>query len=648
MLENFHFIHPWWLTALLPLALLVWRMCGGGSDDNAWQGVIDAHLLPLLQVGQAGRSDWLVPAMCGVGGLVATLALADPTWARRPQPLFQTDAARVVVLDLNDSMNAIDLKPSRLVRARYKVEDVLARASEGQTGLVVYAGDAFTVAPLTRDANTIRSMLQVLDPSLMPAQGDRADLGLAKAGELLRQAGLGAGQVLLMADGVDALHAKAAVRAAAKLNGQGYKVSVLGVGTESGAPVIDAQGGLQRDGAGGVVVSRLGQATLEAVARAGGGQYRTISEDGDALRALLASGAPRTQASHAQTAGETTAWKEEGPAIVVLLLPLAALAFRRNWLVGLSLAVALAAPAQSAEAASWRDAWQRPDQRAARALAAGRYAEAAQAARDAADPSLRGSADYKAGDYERAADEFAHAGGADADYNRGNALARLGRYQDAIAAYDKSLSVRPADGDAKFNKAAVEALLKREPPPQASGSSSKTGQSSDGQGGGTGKKSNDSAAHEGARSAGPTAQANPQPSRGTSPNNAAPLPDQSGSTSATGMTGSPGSRTDAKRPDSSNAFAEAARKAAEQGHGVSAPPTQAQAQAQATQAGTGVQPARPIRDAAAGQAQRLDSEEQLAAEQWLRRIPDDPGGLLRRKFLYQYRQHQQHGASDGS
>ena len=77
-------------------------------------------------------------------------------------------------------------------------------------------------------------------------------------------------------------------------------------------------------------------------------------------------------------------------------------------------------------------------------------------------PSRRGSAEYKRGNYQRALDNFARASGADADYNRGNALAKLGRYQDAIAAYDKSIKQNPGGEDARANKAAVEALLKQQ------------------------------------------------------------------------------------------------------------------------------------------------------------------------------------------
>ena len=205
------------------------------------------------------------PWLAAAGWIIAVLALADPAWERKPQPVYQTTAARVIVLDLSRSMDATDLKPSRMVRARYKVEDVLALGAEGQTGLVVYAGDAFTVSPLTRDVNTIRALLKVLDPGIMPAPGSRADLGLLKAGELLRQAGVSNGQVLLIADGVEADDAAASERAAARLRRDGYRVSVLGVGTEDGAPLTNAQGELVRDAAGKIVTPRLDTASASVV-----------------------------------------------------------------------------------------------------------------------------------------------------------------------------------------------------------------------------------------------------------------------------------------------------------------------------------------------------------------------------------------------
>jgi Ca-activated chloride channel family protein len=263
MLEHFHFIRPMWLLALLPLALLAWYAFRPANGGNAWRRVVDARLLPLMMATGARGVSWSAASLVLIGWMLATFALADPTWDLKPQPVFQTNAARVVVLDLSSSMNDADLKPSRLVRARYKIEDVLAQAAEGQTALVAYAGDAFTVAPLTRDANTIRSLLKVLEPDLMPADGSRADLGLSKAGELLHQAGVATGQILLIADGVDPGKSADTARAAARLKSEGYTVSVLGVGTQDPLPLTDEKGRLVRTDTGGVQVPKLDVAALE-------------------------------------------------------------------------------------------------------------------------------------------------------------------------------------------------------------------------------------------------------------------------------------------------------------------------------------------------------------------------------------------------
>ena len=183
MPEAFHFLQPLWLLAVLPMLALLWGLARPGRADNPWRRIVDAQLLPLLMAGRTGSAGrgalWLLAA----GWLIAVLALANPAWERQPRPVFQTTAARVIVLDLSRSMTAPDLQPSRLARARYKVEDMLNRMGEGQTGLVVFAGDAFTVSPLTRDVNTIRALLKALDTGIMPAQGSRADLGLLKADE---------------------------------------------------------------------------------------------------------------------------------------------------------------------------------------------------------------------------------------------------------------------------------------------------------------------------------------------------------------------------------------------------------------------------------------------------------------------------------
>lgn len=674
MPDQFHFIHPLWLLGLLPLLLLARFACRPAGRGNPWRRVVDPALLPLMMASPGSRSGHGVRWLVSLGWLVAIAALADPTWQRKPQPVFQTGATRVVVLDLSDSMNDADLAPSRLARARYKVEDVLAQSAEGQTGLVVYAGDAFTVSPLTRDANTIRSLLKVLEPGLMPAQGSRADLGLRKAGELLRQAGVTSGQVLLIADRVDPAHAADTQRAAATLRGEGYRVSVLGVGTTSAVPLTDDAGRLARGADGAVERPALDASALRSLAQAGGGQYQSITDDGGALKTLLDAGNAAPVDSQQQAPSSATAWKELGPLIAVLLLPLGALAFRRNWLVSAALVGALAATSQGASAATWSDLWQRPDQQASRALAAGDYATAAKVAPDA---GRQGSAQYKLGHYDVALQDFANAHGADADYDRGNALARLGRYPEAVAAYDKAISETSSNADAKANKAAVEALMKQQPPaaqkPQQDGKqqgqqgqqgkqgqpgqqqqAGQQGQSSQKQSGtqgglksgsqgqsGSATDSNPPGAtqssHGAAGKNGQAQGAKPSQTTSTMANSGDASQPSEGSQGRDGQSNQGVSKPAGNPP--ANAFSRALQKLEQWAGGkkdeAAAAPPPSTANAIAGQpAGTRAPTATSPQDAS---AQPLDNEEKLAARQWLNRIPDDPGGLLRRKFLYQYR-----------
>ncbi len=745
MPEAFHFIRPLWLLALLPLALLAWRLARNAVGDNPWQRAVDATLLPLLTIGRPGasRSGTIgrTIGLVAAGWTIAALALAGPTWQRKPRPVFQTSAARVVVLDLSTSMLATDLKPSRLERARFKVEDVLALGGEGQTGLVAYAGDAFAVAPLTRDANTVSALLKALTPELMPVQGSRADLGLLKAAELMHQAGVSSGELLLIADDVDAAHADAAVDAAARVRKEGYRVSVVGVGTEQGAPLLDAQGHVLRDAADKSQIARLDATALRAIAQAGGGEYLPISGSGDALRALLdASSQARADAAAGKQGTTASAWVDEGPWLVLLLLPLAALAFRRNALVGDAAAPAampsrkpspkpsregpaavltlvglvtmgaLLVPPTTARASAWSDAWQRPDQQAAAAMAAGDYAKAAKLATDA---ERRGSAEYKLGNYASALENFSRASGPHADYNRGNALAQLGRYSDAVKAYDKALSANPNDADAKANKAAVEALLRKQqeqkqkqeqkqPHEQAqsdkpqdakqSGEPSQSGQG--GQQQGQQGKQQASNAKDGSSTDKSAADGAKNASQGESKSKSdgTGKPDASAASASASSAQKPqaeASSTSPREPKNSDAqqagseqgrnasaarapgqptpkpgdtFAHAAatlaaKEAAKDGapKADDAAPTSTQAQAQTQSQKGATSPAtqqtaagaKPQAKGAVPGAQPIPTEEQLAAEQWLRRIPDDPGGLLRRKFLYQYQQRASEGARAG-
>ncbi|PLX81675.1 MAG: hypothetical protein C0617_16420 [Desulfuromonas sp.] len=460
---QFHFLRPAWLLALLPLGLLLWwgwrRRSGGGN----WEAVCEAHLLPHLLIGGPGGGRRKSLAALAAGGLLAIVALAGPAWEKLPRPVLRDQSALVIALDLSRSMDAADLKPSRLERARYKVADILRQRREGQTGLVVYAGEAFVLSPLTPDTETIAAHLSSLETALMPAQGSRADLALERAGELLRQAGVARGGVLLVTDGI---RGDRVFDAAADFAAEGHRLAVLGVGTPEGAP-IPAQGGFLKDAAGSIVLPRLEADTLRKLTVAGGGVYRTITPDDGDLEALLPLFAPgRLGGNVEETVLKADAWREAGPWLLLPLLPLAALAFRRGVLTILPLALMpltlLPLPAQAIDLSGL---WLRQDQQAARALEKG---EASAAAEGFTDPAWKGAAHYRAGEYQEAEQALQGLAAADALYNRGNALARLGRYPQALEAYEKALEKDPDHADAAHNRDLVRKELENQQQPSSS------------------------------------------------------------------------------------------------------------------------------------------------------------------------------------
>lgn len=626
-LQQFHFLRPWWLLALVALPLLVLVATRRQGAREQLSRLVDPELLPFLLKGAAVRrraSPWLLAG----GWVLVTLAMAGPTWSRVAQPLYAKRAAQVVAVSMSQRMLARDVTPSRLDRARYKVRDLFTANHDGLNALIAYAGEAFAVAPLTSDASALNDLLDALAPDTMPVDGDNAAQAIERGTALIRDAKVGGGSLVLVTDDAD----DAAQAAARKAAADGVRVSVLGMGTSQGGPVPLSGQGFQRDEHGDMLFARRNDSALRALAANGGGEYVPMTDDDRDIRTLAAELVTHGEAEPAADL-HSDEWQDRGPWLLLLLLPLMAVSFRRGWLMLWALALLPAWPG-TASASSWSDLWRRPDQQAAAALQQG---DAKRAQQLAQDPAWRGAAAYRAGDYATAGKDLRSLPGSDAQYNLGNALAKQGDYQGALDAYDRALKADPHNADALANRKSVEDWMHRQPKNPQNDNGAKDNKGKAGQGPTTTPPDNaQGQSGQSQREDGKQDQGQGKPSQDAKDG-------AQGSGDSKGEQG--GNQPMDRSPDQGGASP------------TQTPEQQAEQRARQEQAQQALQ---KQMDAALGQqakdkpshgahelgaVEKDDPQSRLPADvrQSLQRVPDDPGALLRRKFELEYRQ--RHGGA---
>jgi len=629
MLADFHFLRPLWLLALLLVPLLCWIARNRHGDDSGWSRIMPAHLLkPLMRSTRESMST--SRSRLPVLVLFLTLlpiALAGPTWREQPTPLQQQNDSLVIALDLSLSMLATDVNPDRLTQAKRKVRDILETRQNSYTALVVYSADAHVVTPLTDDSRTITSLLDTLTPLIMPDQGNRADRAVAEAVSLLQQGGRGDGRILLVTDAVSTTNVE---RIREFMADSPYTVSTLAVGTTEGGPMPIPDRGYISEG-GQPIISHANPQGLAELAESLGGFSATLTLDNTDVRELKLRTEDQSQWKVSERGLETQRWQDDGYWLMWLLVPLMLLCWRQSSLLAVALVIYTALP-RPAAAFDWQSLWERPEQRGAELI----EQDPAGAARQFDDPQWKGSALYRAGEYEQAAADFAQADTADAHYNRGNALARQGKLAESISAYERALELDPDSKDAAANKQLVEDLQKQqeqEKQQQQDSDDSQNQEGQDGQDGQNGQNNQNGDSQNGEQN-GSDSQSQSNDSEGDSQGDQSSGGSDSNQSSSQQNGGNGGDEsTDSMQSGESPEMSDPAQ-------GQKDGDQQADSQ---EQPGSGAETQQPPpgegqeSEGLAGSESDTENPLNQSQEQWLRRIPDDPGGLLRRKFLQQYR-----------
>ena len=466
-LSLFHFIRPWALLLIIPAAILYWFYRKQSHAQEGWAAIIDPHLLSWIMP----RSDNAkglkhLPMMLLIFWIVASIALAGPTWKKTPQPVFSSKATQVILLDLSLSMDADDIKPSRLERAKFKIKDYLKLHHEGLTGLVVYAGDGFILSPLTTDKDTIENLLGAVSTKIMPLLGSRPEAGFEHAIDLLDNTGLAQGKILWFTDGADK---ESLDQVTDLLDGTPYQLNILALGTEDGAPIkLSDEEGFLKDRNGNIVIPQLDYALMTSFAEEVGAVLTPVTVDNEDVQ-LMAQASSIHTADSAKDNTFADDWFDLGYWLIILLLPIVLLSFKHRSLLGclcIMMFAGLTTPSVQANEASTdseigtvQKLFLNKDQQGKKLLDQGNSTEAYNQFQD---PRWKATAAYRMGSYKAAQsllDKIPDdALSAEDYYNQGNALALDGQYEPAIAAYEKALTMRPSHEDAQYNKDIIEQL----------------------------------------------------------------------------------------------------------------------------------------------------------------------------------------------
>ncbi len=331
-----YWLHPTYLWALMA-APLVAGLFGWAARQRrkARQRFGNASTLAqLATVVRPHRRRWKA-ACVTLGVLMLAVSLAGPRVGLETRTVERRGIDLMIALDVSQSMQAEDVAPNRLDRAKNAIKQLLDGLAGDRVGLILFAGDAFIQCPLTTDYSAVRLFLDVAAPSAVATPGtdfyQAFQVGMAafssstdptNAPEAPSQPPRSKA-MLFVSDGENHMGSIEQIRDDAQ--DQNIVLFTAGVGEASGAPIPLYQNGqrtgFKRDNRGAIVNTRLHEEVLTALAR--DGAYFRLTAASNSLPDLTASLSRLTRTAFAAEEFESYRERYQWPLALALLLLLA-------------------------------------------------------------------------------------------------------------------------------------------------------------------------------------------------------------------------------------------------------------------------------------------------------------------------------------
>lgn len=607
---QFHFLRPDWLWGLLLLPAFWLARHLRSQRKTDWSKAIDEQLLSVLTPSKAKEKRKQQDGLLICALALAILGMSGPTWQQKPQPVQQISDDMVVILDLSLSMLATDNSPNRLTRVKQKLQDLLNLRTEGNTALIAFSGDSHVVTPLTDDIKTIQANLPALDPFMMPVIGSRPDLAITQAISLFQQAGSTHGRIILLTDGVEPHQIE---RINEQLSDTSLQLHVLAAGTKNGAPIDLPDRGYLKDGDQ-VVIPKTDFNALNQLASANNGMMVAITLTDDDLKRLDISGSQLVQTLKQDNPIQNAlfdSWEDMGYLFLIAIIPLVLVAYRQGILI---IAVILFLPSEESFAFGWDDLWRTPDQQAQMLLEQG---QADKAATLFESPQHKAYAQYQSGNYSEAEKAYQAEADITASYNLANTLAKQQQFEAALAAYDRVLQQEPGHEDARFNKQIIEQILQAQQ--SQSDQQSQDQQNQDQQNSQDNNSDNSENQEDKQNSSQQNQQNQEQGNNNSEQNQGSQEQENQQQNNADASTRNEDDKSQNEQDPNTDKESQSKQDSIDK--------QQAEEQKQAEEQAM-----------AESMPNELSEEEKQSFEQWMRRVPDDPAGLLRRKFEQQARE----------